>query len=254
MFLEALNRNRAKRGATASVVELPAEGSSAAPPPPTTLTQSRSGGSSSGGGCAQRTGRLQSRQDNVSSGPARTSWRRPRSLLRLPGSAAPMRQHTTIEVLPDERRGERTVSPPAQGHSVPAPCVLRITRQPPTPPDDIPPIPSRTTLLPTDGVEVVGAEGGAVEPGVGGRRPSRAVPGVIDLARASPPSSPESTNAVIRMVDEGMREIEGRRRAREAERRARGADRWARDEGRGSDDEFDMDSPLPLLTTEQILR
>ncbi|CAN0307111.1 unnamed protein product [Ectocarpus sp. 4 AP-2014] len=139
MFLEALNRNRAKRGATASVVKLPAEASSAAPPPPTTLTQSRSGGSSSGGGCAQRTGRLQSRQDNVSSGPARTSWRRPRSLLRHFGSAAPMRQHTTIEILPDERRGGRTYR---RRHKA------IVYRRPVCSPSPVSPLPLRMTFRP----------------------------------------------------------------------------------------------------------
>lgn len=263
MFLEALNRNRAKRGAIASVVELPTEASSAAsaaPPPSPTLTQSRSGGSSGSaggssgtGGSAEQTGRLQSCMSNASGGAARTPWRRPRSLLRLPGSAAARRQRTTIEVLPDGRGGGRTISPPAQGDRVPASSVRPNTRQYGRPPEDSPRLPSRAPLLLTDGVEVVGADDNTVATGDGGRRPSRAVPRVINLAGASPPSSPESTNPVIRFVDEGMREIEGRRRAREARERAREADRRARGEGGVSDDEFDMDSPGPLLTTEQMI-
>ncbi|CAM9358766.1 unnamed protein product [Ectocarpus sp. 8 AP-2014] len=253
MMISALNLNRAKRGVSPSVVELPAAASDAARPPGTPQTQIQSGRSSSANGSAQPTGA-------ASSGPSRVSWRRPRSLLRLPGSAASRRQRTTVELLPEPRRGRRTTSPSPQPGSRPAPSVLPTTRQYGETSEAVPRVPSRSPLLLTAGDDSSGSERPAAQ-ATGRGRPSRVVPNVIDLAggnavRAggSRSSASESTNPVVRHVDEGMRAIEDRMRARETERRAREADRQLRVEQDGYDSEFDMDTPSPPLSEEQILR
>ncbi|CBJ33866.1 conserved unknown protein [Ectocarpus siliculosus] len=254
MMISALNLNRSKRGVRSSVVELPAAASDASSPQGTPQAQIQSGGSSSGDGSAHHTGA-------ASSGPSRVPWRRPRSLLRLPGSAASRRQRTTVEVLPDPPRGRRTTSPSPQPGSRPAPSVLPTTRQYGRPSAQaVPRVPSRSPLLLTAGDDSSGSDRPAAQ-ATGDRRPSRVVPSVIDLAGgnavragASRSPSPESTNAVVRHVDEGMRDIERRRLAREATRRAREAERRLRDAQAGYDSEFDMDTPTPTLSQEQILR
>ncbi|CBJ33822.1 conserved unknown protein [Ectocarpus siliculosus] len=253
MMISALNLNRSKRGVRSSVVELPAAASDASSPQGTPQAQIQSGGSSSGDGSAHHTGA-------ASSGPSRVPWRRPRSLLRLPGSAASRRQRTTVEVLPDPPRGRRTTSPSPQPGSRPAPSVLPTTRQYGRPSEAVPRVPSRSPLLLTAGDDSSGSDRPAAQ-ATGDRRPSRVVPSVIDLAGgnavragASRSPSPESTKAVVRHVDEGMRDIERRRLAREATRRAREAERRLRDAQAGYDSEFDMDTPTPTLSQEQILR
>ncbi|CAN0276978.1 unnamed protein product, partial [Ectocarpus fasciculatus] len=255
-LIEALNSNRAKRGAVSSVVELPDPSFSPAPHRGTTIARDeRTVPSPSAGPAIQQSGRPQA---GIGAGPA--PWPRPRATrsLRLP--VFPPRR-TTIEVLPDEPRRRRHPLL-TLGNRRAVSSGLPVIRRGGRPNEATPRLPSPSPLLLTDGVEDGAAERSTVGRSPSTTRPSPHVLGVtdgagasaVDLAGLSPPSSPESTNPVIRYVDAGMREIAARRRQREVAARALTTARRAAEED-GAPGVIDLaDSPPGRGGVGQVLQ